>query len=131
MTERTHPCDARDADQRLRDARQFLKVAREQHGQQQWKVALANAVLAGIAASDVICCVELRKRHRGEAHKEAVELLRSRDKEAATALERLLSSKTAAQYGVGSVAAGEATEGLRRAERLLVRAEAAGARPEG
>jgi len=40
-------------------------------------VAAGNAVLAGIAASDAICCVRLGCRHRGEDHRGATELLKT------------------------------------------------------
>jgi hypothetical protein len=38
-------------------------------------VAAGLAVLAGVAASDAICCVRLGKRHRGEDHRGAATLL--------------------------------------------------------
>jgi hypothetical protein len=39
-------------------------------------VAVGNAVLAGIAASDAICYIVLGHRHRGQDHQGAVGLLR-------------------------------------------------------
>lgn len=38
---------------------------------------MSNAVLAGIAASDAICCHALGERAAGEDHSDAVHLLRS------------------------------------------------------
>ena len=38
-------------------------------------VAVANAILAGIAASDAACCAKLKERPRGQSHADATRLL--------------------------------------------------------
>jgi len=40
-------------------------------------VAAALAVLAGIAAADAACCAALGERSRGQAHQEAIALVRT------------------------------------------------------
>ena len=66
-------------------------------------VAASLAVLAGIAASDVVCCAKLRKRARGQDHKDAVGLLRTVAPTAivmAKDLARLLAAKDESHYGL-------------------------------
>lgn len=53
----------------------LTQVAAAESGDEARNVAAGNAVLAGIAASDAICCVRLNKRHRGQDHQGAVALL--------------------------------------------------------
>lgn len=56
----------------------YLDIAQLPAGEQDdasRNVAAGNAVLAGIAAADAICCVHLGKRSRGQDHREAVSLL--------------------------------------------------------
>ena len=56
---RTRPCGSADARARLRQARLYLEVATlvasDEPGEHA-TVATANAVLAGIAAADAMCC---------------------------------------------------------------------------
>lgn len=77
---------------------------------------------AGIAAADVICCLELGEHALGESHTEAVALLRRvrRDgAELASALSTLLASKTRASYDHRPVAKDNRTRSSRAAEKLL------------
>jgi hypothetical protein len=88
-------------------------------------VSAGLAVLAGIAASDSICCAWLRLRHRGDDHRGAADLLRRATpdgRELAVTLLRLLDLKDEAHYGVLVVAARKARDAHRWAERLVERA---------
>jgi hypothetical protein len=75
---RTTDCNASEARQRLVSARAYMDAAELILGDERKGyagVAAGNAVLAGIAASDAICGKGLRKRFRGEDHRQAVDLL--------------------------------------------------------
>jgi hypothetical protein len=85
-------------------------------------VAAALAVLAGIAASDAACCAALGQRSRGQDHRRAVELLSqiAPDGNAmASHLDRLLSIKDDAHYGLLDVGAQRAKAALRQARSLV------------
>ncbi len=82
----------------------------------------AIAVLAGIAASDAICGKALGARSVGVAHAEAVDLLRRAtppQSKAASALGRLLASKTDTQYSAHLVSSAKARELFKAAEQLV------------
>jgi hypothetical protein len=126
---RTAPCAAGDARSRLRTARAYLEVARlvldENNPDEYLNVAAGLAVLAGIAASDSICCARLRKRHRGDDHRGAADLLRTATPDGAslaTTLLRLLDIKDEAHYGVIVVVPRRARDAVRWATRLVDRA---------
>jgi hypothetical protein len=126
---RTAPCGAADAQSRLRTARAYLEVAglvlSERERDEHLNVSAGLAVLAGIAASDSICCVRLRSRHRGDDHRSAADLLRRATPdgpELATTLLRLLDLKDEAHYGVLVVSARKARDAHRWATRLVERA---------
>jgi hypothetical protein len=89
-------------------------------------VAAGNAVLAGIAASDAICCLRLGERSRGENHQEAVGLLARATPDGAQvaqALERLLGIKDQSHYGVELVSSTRARSAVRQAGLLFARAK--------
>ena len=72
-TSRTAACSPAQATTRLDHARAFLDVA-ELVGEQDDELATPNvaaslAVLAGIAASDAVCCAVLGRRSRGQDHR--------------------------------------------------------------
>jgi hypothetical protein len=92
-----------------------------------WSVAASNAVLAGIAAADAICCERLGERHQGEDHQGAVELLKeaTRDSSLASKFGRLLSLKSGAQYGALSLTAPKARDALKWAGLLVDQATVA------
>lgn len=79
-------------------------------------------VNAGIAASDVICCVRLGRFHAGPDHQGATALLRSADKGSEAHLRRLLSLKTPVGYGHKLVSAKDRAVAKRCAEALVERA---------
>ena len=71
---RRAPCTARHARTRLDQAQQYLDVAElvlsDETGSEA-TVATGNAVLAGIAAADAICCSGAGSRYRGSDHRVA------------------------------------------------------------
>lgn len=77
---RQSQCGHTEARNRVKIARSYLDVAElaaHEPADGTRNVAAGNAVLAGIAASDVICCVRLGTRHRGQDHHGALALLRT------------------------------------------------------
>ena len=126
---RTAPCNTTEGRTRLRTAQAYLDVARsvldERDSGEYLNVAAGLAVLAGIAASDAICCIRLGCRHRGDDHRGAADLLRTATPdgaELAKSLLRLLDLKDAAHYGVLVVASRKARDAIRWATRLADRA---------
>lgn len=90
-------------------------------------VAAGLAVLAGIAASDAVCAVQLGKIHRGDDHRGAADLLSgaTRDgKKLAAPLRRLLDIKDAAHYGVTTLPQSRAMDAVRWAGVLVDAAQA-------
>ena len=126
---RTGTCTRADARLRLRTARAHLETADlvidESTRTEFANVAAGLAVLAGVAASDAICCVRLGKRHRGEDHRGAAALLAEAvpdGSKLAGTLIRLLDVKDAAHYGPKLVDRRTATQSVRWAARLIERA---------
>jgi hypothetical protein len=126
---RTTLCGTTESRSRLRTAHAYLEVARlvldERDRDEHLNVSAGLAVLAGIAASDSICCARLRARYRGDDHRGAADLLRRATPdgvELATTLLRLLDLKDEAHYGVLVVAARKARDANRWATRLVDRA---------
>ena len=89
-------------------------------------VTAGLAILAGIAASDAICCVRLGRYHRGDDHPGATELLQTATPDGpdlATRLDRLLGLKDTAHYGATLVAPPNANLAMRWARQLVTRAQ--------
>jgi hypothetical protein len=89
-------------------------------------VTAGLAVLAGIAASDAICCVRLGRYHRGDDHRRATELLETATpdgRDLVVRLERLLGLKDTAHYGAALVAQPSANLAIRWARQLVSRAQ--------
>lgn len=129
MTTRVQTCDQADARIRLDQARHFLDVAEVVHDNDldaSLSVAASLCVLAGIAASDAVCCLALGKRARGQDHREA-EALVARvpgvGDEMARALRRLLNLKDEAHYGMLYVSREKTATAVRNARRLVESAE--------
>jgi hypothetical protein len=108
------------------EAQAFLDVAElvgaEQDPLATPGVAAALAVLAGIAASDAVCCDVLGQRSRGQDHREAVALLRQIVPDGpamANDLERLLTVKDDAHYGMLHISAQRTKAALRQARNLV------------
>jgi hypothetical protein len=127
---RTTACNRREATQRLRSARAYLEVAdliladdREEFA----GVAAGNAVLAGIAAADAICCKGLGRCFRGEAHRQAAELLRTASDKGLQhkkLLLRLLDLKDAAHYGFSGFSKTDAKKAVKIAREMVDNADA-------
>jgi hypothetical protein len=89
-------------------------------------VTAGLAILAGIAASDAICCIRLGQYNRGEDHRHATALLEGATPdgtELAVRLERLLELKDTAHYGISLVVNPKADNAVRWAKQLVRRAE--------
>lgn len=127
---RTEACSEGDATMRLRHARKFIEVAELVAGEgddmEYASQAAALAVLAGIAAADAACCKALGRRSRGQDHRAAttlVEQITPGGRRAAQTLNRLLSLKDEAQYGLFDVGGGDLKAALRQASELVAFAE--------
>jgi hypothetical protein len=127
---RTAPCDRRDAEARLAQAKKFIEladvVATERNEPAAADGAASLAILAGIAASDAACCVVLGRRSRGQNHADAELLLRDilpNGADAAKALRRLLSLKDKANYGIESVSGKDLDSILKQAKSLIAFAD--------
>lgn len=129
-TGRTQKCSEEDARTRLRNARKFFEVAELVAGEgddiEYSSQAAALAVLAGIAAADAACCKALRRRSRGQDHREAATLvgqITPGGKTAANSLRRLLNLKDEAHYGLFDVSGQDLKTALRQAENMVKFAE--------
>ncbi len=129
---RTRSCTPAEAATRLQQAEAFVLVAElglsDDSGTATPGVAAALAVLAGIAASDCVCCAKLGRRSRAQAHAEAVGLLRSVAPDGpamAKDLAELLAAKDESHYGTTLVSRAKAQAMVRRAARLVHQARAA------
>ena len=127
---RPQVCSEADAIARLRHARKFVEVAELVAGEgddvEYASQAAALAVLAGIAASDAACCKALGRRSRGSDHRGAatlVEEVSPGGKQAARSLNRLLSLKDDAHYGLSVVGGQALKSALRQANELVSFAE--------
>lgn len=126
---RTAQCSGAEARVRLKTAQAYLEVARavldERSASEYRNVSACAAILAGIAAADAICGLRLGRLHRGDDHHGAVELLRSAAPDGpklAAHLQRLLSLKDAAHYGIDVISARNTADAKRWAAHLVERA---------
>lgn len=126
---RTARCSADEARIRLATAQAYLEVAgavlKERSASEYRNVAAGVAVLAGIAASDAICGLRLGRLHRGDDHRGAVDLIRAATKDGAklaAQLQRLLTLKDAAHYGMVLISARNAADAMKWAAFLVQRA---------
>lgn len=126
--DKTRPVDRAHAEARLRKARAFLQQAdislQLVDGRERYATAVSSAVLAGIAASDAACALALGLVSAG-AHDQASKLLAqvSGSTNAVRDLSGLIAHKTAAQYSEESISERQATDAIRRAQRLSEFAE--------
>lgn len=127
MSARTRPCDAGVIAGRMTKAEQFLDAAEtiREFADDEAEVGDAYVTLcihAGIAAADVICCVNLGQHAIGESHQEAIGLLRTvapDGGELADALRTLLRMKTRAGYAAAPITAQNRTRAPRAATKLV------------
>ncbi len=78
--------------------------------------------MAGIAIEDAVCCEVLGRRHRGEDHRAASELLRQVagvGGRMAKDLDRLLAIKDKTSYQSGFLARADARKAVGRARRMI------------
>ena len=127
---RTARCGRAEATSRLAVARAYLETAqmvlKEHDLDEHLNVASGNAVLAGIAASDSICCMRLGRMHRGPDHNGAADLLASAvpdGQKVSQMLIRLLSLKDEAHYGVMTTSSRKARDSVKWATTLIKRAQ--------
>jgi hypothetical protein len=127
MANRLHDCDEATMRGRLAKAEQFLEVAENTRDLAADEADVGDAlvslyVLAGIAASDVLCCKSLGHYVQGDDHQQAVAEL-SKVTPGGKALGRdlraLLALKSRAGYGATSVRAEDRKRACRRAENLV------------
>jgi len=122
-------CGPAEGRNRAKVARMYLDVAElagAEPGDEARNVAAGNAVLAGIAASDAICCVRLGKRHRGQDHHGAVAVLRAVRPDGpklAADLAAVLAVKDPSHYGEKFVGDAKLKATMRAAARLVDAAE--------
>ncbi len=122
-------CGPAEARKRAKVARMYLEVAElaaDEEADEARNVAAGNGVLAGIAASDVLCCIRLGRRHRGQDHQGAIALLariRPDGAALAKALATVLAIKDPAHYGHEFISDTRLKATLRTATLLVEAAE--------
>jgi len=127
MATRLRECDQRMAAGRFKKAEQFLSAAellRDLVGDEAevGDAFVTLCVNAGIAASDVICCVTLGHLVQGDDHNQAIAELskvRPGGKDLGNDLRALLMMKTRASYAAPPVTAEQRKRAWRRAESLV------------
>ncbi|KAF0967286.1 MULTISPECIES: hypothetical protein [Gordonia] len=117
-------CDAAVTAGRMAKATEFFAAA-DHLGPEMPNAAGDLYVDAGIAASDVICCVRLGVHSNTGNHSEAVALLKRADRGSERYLNILLNLKNKAAYTHQNLAAAELTKMSRAAEHLLEAAKKA------
>lgn len=122
---RTRPCGPHDAAQRYDQAKAFAELAEldpESDDGPTRSAAVSNAVLAGIAAADSICCRRLGHHPAGDDHQQAIALVEEAGdvgREAKGHLETLLSIKHKAQYEQADPTVPEAKRAIRAMRSIL------------
>jgi hypothetical protein len=122
---RDRPCDRQDAAKRYDQAQAFADLAKldpESDDGPTRSAAVSNAVLAGIAAADSICCLRLGRHASGDNHQQAIALVEEAGdvgREARRHLETLLSIKHKAQYEDGDPTVPEARRAIRAMRSIL------------
>lgn len=117
-------CDAVVTAGRLSKANEFFDAA-EHLGEEMPNAAGDLYVDAGIAASDVICCVRLGMHSNSGNHSEAVALLKRADSGSDRHLNTLLNLKNKAAYTHLDLTSAELKKMNRAAERLVEAAKQA------
>ena len=122
---RTQPCGPQDAAQRFDQAKAFATLAAldpESDEGPTRSAAVSNAVLAGIAAADSICCRRLGRHAAGDDHQQSLGLVEEAGdvgREARRHLETLLSIKHKAQYEEVNPTFTEARRAIRAMRSIL------------
>ena len=124
---RTQDCTRANAKTRLAQAELYLQVAEmvlsEEAGEEA-TVAGGNAVLAGIAAADAICCVTAGARFRGQDHRQAADYLQevTGDAHLGGLLRDVVDAKDGSHYGLANVKLAQAKSAVRKAGQLVAEA---------
>jgi HEPN domain-containing protein len=111
----------------LAKAEEFLAEAMAALERGHASAATSNAVIAGINAKDAMCLALVGSTSKADDHRQAVAELRRAGKagtDLAPALDRLLKSKTRAQYQSIPVSVRDAEMAVRQAEKLVAGARA-------
>jgi hypothetical protein len=127
MSTRLHVCDEAIAAGRLRKAEQFLESAANLRDVADDEAEFGDAlvtlcVIAGIAASDVLCCKALGHFAQGDNHMQAVAELAKvtpGGRQLSKDLQALMLMKSAAAYGAPPITAAQRRRAWRRAESLV------------
>lgn len=119
-------CDALVTAGRMSKAIEFFDSA-EHLGEEMPNASGDLYVDAGIAASDVLCCVRLGVHSNTSNHAEAIALLRKADSGSERHLNTLLNSKNKAAYTHQDLTTAELTRMKRAAEHLVEAAKQANA----
>jgi hypothetical protein len=126
---RSQDCGLHEARTRLAHARAFADTAELVLGEDDAgsaNVASSLAVLAGIAASDAVCCAALGRRPRGQDHRDAVSMLAEVagvGLDVGKDLARLLDVKDNAQYGTSFLSNKTAALAVKWAQRMIAAVE--------
>jgi len=110
------------AKQYLSKAEEFLASAKDDLTQGRKIAATSSAVHAGINAGDVVTSVRSGRRSAGDAHSQAVELLRASGPDGvalARVLGRLVDLKPRAEYDPSDIALGTARQAVEWASRCV------------
>jgi hypothetical protein len=122
---KTRSCDPTEADKRLRQAQKFADHAELEPDSEDGvarSAAVSNAVLAGIAAVDALCCKRLGRRSNSNDHTDALVLVRQVAELGAKAerlLQALLAVKNKAQYESADPNPTETKKALRAMRQLI------------
>jgi hypothetical protein len=119
---RTRPVTIAQAKQYLGKAEEFLASAKDDLAQGRMIAATSSAVHAGINAGDVVTAVRSGQRSAGDAHSQAMELLRASGPDGvvlAKDLRRLVALKPKAEYDPSDIALGTARQAVEAADRCV------------
>lgn len=118
-------CGRKSAQDRLDVAREYQELAHSKSNLETGAVRNAmagNAILAGIAAADAICCIRLGERSTSSDHSDAVLLLAKVNSELAQKLSTLIGSKPTSHYGENFIGIETLKSCLRAMDQLVLAA---------
>lgn len=118
-------CEKGVAQSRLNIAREYQDLAHSKSdpGTGAARNAIVgNAVLAGIAAADAVCCVRLGERSTSADHSDAVILLERVDPVLAQKLSTLIGNKPTSHYGENFISIETLRSCLRAMDQLILAA---------
>lgn len=125
---RTRPVSGAQVRAYAGKAQEYADAAAAEIAAGRYVAATSLAVHAAINAADAVCGARLGERAAGEAHDQALDLLRTAGKDGIAVereLRRLLPLKTKAEYEPDDVATGVAKKAVERAQRCVEIAQTA------